>query len=340
MSPYIRLKTYDELLARVQAILERNGCATHVAGLVARNCVAAERDGASSHGLFRLPGYVSSLRSGWVDGAASPRIERAAPAFLRVDGMNGFTLAALDAARFDAMTAARQNGAAVLAIRNSHHLGVLSLDVEPFAEEGLFALSVINSMKSVAPFDARCAVFGTNPIAYAAPRADGPPLVVDLATSSMAHGDVQLAAREQRTLPTGTGIDGQGAATTNPQAVLDGALLTFGGYKGSAIAMLVELLCAALGGGKFSHEVDLAQHPGAATPHTGQTFVLIDPEAAGHGTMTPFAERVEMLLAAMTDAGVSRLPGERRLCGRSRAAREGIPVSEATLRLLDNFEAE
>lgn len=324
--PSTQTIAYGDLVVRLAAIFEMNGCSPHVASLLAKNCASAERDGAYSHGLFRLRGYVSTLKSGWVDGNAVPVLERAAPSFIRVDGRNGFTLAALDAAREEAIRAARNNGAVVLAIRNSHHLGALSLDVEPFAEEGLFALSVINSMKSVAPFGAKNSVFGTNPIAYAAPREKSAPLVIDLATSSLAHGDVQLAARQGRPLPTGSGIDRQGVPTTDAAAVLDGgALLPFGGYKGAAISMMVELMCAALGGGKFSHEVDLSQHPGAMTPHTGQTFVLIDPRA-GDGAIQGFASRVEDLIAAIVDGGASRLPGDRRLKTRAAASVHGIPL--------------
>lgn len=337
--PNAHYVAYDDLVGQLEGIFESNGCSRQVSALLARNCAAAERDGALSHGLFRLAGYVSTLRNGWVDGKAVPSVERSAPAFLRVDGRNGFTLSSLDAVRLDAADAARENGVAVVAIRNSHHLGALSLDVELFAEDGLFALSVINSMKSVVPFDGKTSVFGTNPIAYAAPRDNAAPLVVDLATSSMAHGDVQLALQEGRALPPNGGVDRDGRPTTDPASVLDGgALLTFGGYKGGAIAMMVELLCAAIGGGKFSHEVDLSRHPGAVTPHTGQTFVLIDP-AAGRGAMTSFTARVGHLVEAIYQSGATRLPGDRRLKARAFAATYGIPLDAEKLAMLETFSA-
>jgi delta1-piperideine-2-carboxylate reductase len=248
--------------------------------------------------------------------------------------MNGFTVPALNAGRASAIEKVRANGVALIAIRNSHHLGALSLDVEPFANEGFIALSFINSMKAVVPFGGSSAVFGTNPIAFAAPRAGIAPLVVDQATSSMAHGDVQIAAREGRELTPGSGVDRTGRPTTDPREILDGgALLPFGGYKGSSIAMLVEILCAALVGGNFSHEVDLSKHPGAATPHTGQSVILIDPNV-GRGSIPSFVNRLEGLIAAMREAGQERLPGDRRLAARKNSARNGIPIRADMLRLL------
>lgn len=137
MSETITRINYADLVDRVRPIFMASGCSTHVAQLLAENCVAAERDGAESHGLFRLAGYVSTLKSpGWVDGRAVPAIEDVAPGFVRIDAMNGFTVPALAAGRDLAIRKSKANGVAVIAIRNSHHLGALSLDVEPFADEG------------------------------------------------------------------------------------------------------------------------------------------------------------------------------------------------------------
>lgn len=332
--------TFEALVQRLQPIFERHGCSPEVARLLAENCAAAERDGAASHGLFRMKGYVDSLNAnGWVDGRAVPVVENAAPGFLRIDGRNGFTVPALAAGRSEAVARARANGVAVIAIRNSHHLGALSLDVEPFAEEGLVALAFINSMKSVVPQGGQRAVLGTNPIAFASPRADGPPLVFDMATSAMANGDIQVARREGRALDEGVGVDRKGKPTTDPAAVLEGgALRPFGGHKGAALSVMVEILCAALVGGKFSAEVDLSSHPGAHTPHTGQSLILIDPQA-GRGALPDFAVRVEQLLHLLHDAGQDRLPGDRRLSARARSAQDGIAVSAEMNALLERLEA-
>ncbi|QJI29303.1 Ldh family oxidoreductase [Pseudomonas sp. ADAK18] len=320
---------FTELVALLKQIFIRHGTSPEVAGVLADNCARAERDGAHSHGVFRIPGYVSTLNSGWVNGAAVPVVEDVASGFVRVDAGNGFAQPALAAARPLLVEKARSAGIAVLAIRNSHHFAALWPDVEPFAEEGLVALSMVNSMTCVVPHGADRPLFGTNPIAFAAPRADGPPIVFDLATSAIAHGDVQIAARKGERVPPGTGVDSLGQPTQDPKAILEGgALLPFGGHKGSALSMMVELLAAALTGGHFSFEFDWSNHPGAKTPWTGQLLIVIDPsKTAGQN----FAERSQELVRQMHAAGLKRLPGDRRHRSRAKAVVEGISIDSDEL---------
>ncbi|MFC6338170.1 Ldh family oxidoreductase [Pseudomonas sp. CCM 7891] len=320
---------FTELVALLQQVFVKHGTSPQVAAILANNCASAERDGAHSHGVFRIPGYVSTLGSAWVNGSAVPVVEDVASGFVRVDACNGFAQPALAAARPLLVEKARSAGIAVLAIRNSHHFAALWPDVEPFAEEGLLAISVVNSMTCVVPHGADRPVFGTNPIAFAAPRADGPPIVFDLATSAIAHGDVQLAARKGERVPPGTGVDSLGQPTQDPKAILEGgALLPFGGHKGSALSMMVELLAAALTGGNFSFEFDWSNHPGAKTPWTGQLLIVIDPsKAAGQN----FAERSQELVRQMHAAGLKRLPGDRRHRARAKAEVEGIAIDAQEL---------
>ena len=321
-----------ELTALLQRIFERHGTSRQVAGVLADNCARAQRDGSYSHGVFRIPGYLSSLASNWVNGQAVPVVEDVAAGFIRVDAAGGFAQPALAAARELLVEKARSAGIAVLAIRNSHHFAALWPDVEPFAEEGLVALSVVNSMTCVVPHGADRPLFGTNPIAFAAPRADGLPIVFDLATSAIAHGDVQIAARKGERLPPGMGVDSLGQPTQDPKAILEGgALLPFGGHKGSALSMMVELLAAALTGGNFSFEFNWSDHPGARTPWTGQLLIVIDPsKTAGQS----FAERSQELVRQMHAAGLRRLPGDRRHRTRAKSQEVGIEIEAKDLRQL------
>ena len=324
-----------ELSHVLQRIFLRHGTSPAVAQVLADNCARAERDGSHSHGVFRIAGYLSSLASGWVDGQALPVVEDVASGFVRVDAANGFAQPALAAARALLVEKARSAGIAVLAIRNSHHFAALWPDVEPFAEEGLVALSVVNSMTCVVPHGAQRPLFGTNPIAFAAPREGGDPIVFDLATSAIAHGDVQIAARKGERLPPGMGVDSLGQPTQDPKAILEGgALLPFGGHKGSALSMMVELLAAALTGGNFSFEFNWADHPGARTPWTGQLLIVIDPrKTAGQS----FAERSQELVRQMHAAGLRRLPGDRRHRTRVRSDEQGIQVDAQELAGLRNL---
>ncbi|TNM61244.1 Ldh family oxidoreductase [Aliirhizobium smilacinae] len=317
--------SYADLAALLQKIFVRNGVSEENAKILAENCASCERDGSLSHGIFRMAGYVSSLASGWVDGKAVAEVEDVGPAFVRVDAKGGFTQPAMLAARPLLIEKVKANGVAVLAIRRSHHFSALWPDVEPFAEEGFVALSVVNSMACVVPHGGKKAVFGTNPIAFASPRAGAAPFVFDQASSAIAHGDVQIAARAGHDLKPGMGVDRDGQSTTDPKAILDGgALLPFGGHKGNSIALMVEILSAALTGGYFSGEFDWSGHKGAQTPFTGQFFIVIDPERGGNDV---FADRVAGICDLVLEAGQERLPGERRHLTRARAAEAGIPLS-------------
>jgi len=326
-------KPFAEVVNAVAAVLQRHGYGAHTAQLLAHNCVAAQRDGNDSHGLFRLRDYIATIQSGYVNGDPKPRVEDAAPGFVRVDADNGFAQIALESAFDLVVQKARTNGVAVLAIRNSHHSGALSPDVECFADAGLVALSVVNSIPVVAAPGGHVGVYGTNPFAFAAPRASTAAVVFDQASSTTSHGDVQIAARTGQRLPEGTGVDAQGNLTADPQAILDGgALCTFGGYKGASIALLVEILCAALVGADFSFEVNRAKPAGATTARTGQTVIVIDP-TVGAGDLPPFAARVDDLIAALTRAGQSRVPGERRIRARQQAGQD-VLLPEAQWQML------
>jgi delta1-piperideine-2-carboxylate reductase len=257
---------------------------------------------------------------------------------LRADGRNGFSLPVLAAARDQLIAKTRTNGLALLTIRNAHHFSAVWPDIEPFAREGFVALAMINSMSSVVPHGGYRKLYGTNPMGFAAPREGRDPVVFDQASSGWSNGDVQIARREGRALPDGIGVDRNGNPTIDPGAVLDGgALLPFGGHKGSSIAMMMEIMGAALSGGDYSFEIDWSGHPGAATPHGGQTYILIDP---GRGNTRAFAARIETLIDGIHDAGQSRLPGDRRYANRKIAEKHGIPLSAGTLDNLRKLAAE
>jgi len=145
----------DELIDLVQRALSSHGMRREDAAIVARTIVAAERDGAHSHGLQRLPGYISSLRAGWVDARAVPTIRDASPGFVHANACNGFAQIAL--ARADGLLRkkAQLNGIAALGIHNSHHFASLWPDLEPFAEDGFVALTMVNTRSRIVAWGAR-----------------------------------------------------------------------------------------------------------------------------------------------------------------------------------------
>ena len=305
---------HDEIRDLARDVLLANGCDGANAAAVAATMAAAERDGTASHGLFRLPGHVASLRSGKVNGTARPVEHPLTPAAIRLDGDRGFAPLALEHGVPLVAARARELGVAVLLIRNSFHFAALWPEVEAIAAEGLAGLACTVHTPMVAPFGAREAFFSTNPLAFAWPRPGGDPYVFDLATGAMARGEIGVAARDGHELPPGVGLDADGRPTTDARAVHDGGtILPFGGYKGSAIATMIELLAAGLVGDWFSYEAAEVDN-GDGGPAIGGQFVLaLSPEVlAGPG----WAEHSEAFLDRLGGLDGVRLPGQRRFANR------------------------
>ena len=254
MSETVRL-TLDEVHALATEAFLANGGSPEQTRAVADTVTAAERDECKSHGLFRVPGYIASVRSGKVNAVAEPKVERLAPGVVKVDGFNGFAPLALEVGREPLVELAREQGIAALAITNTHHFAALWPETEALAERGLVGFAFVAAMAYVAPAGGTKPLYGTNPMSFAWPRGEGrPPLVFDQASSASARGEIMIHQRDGHPLPEGWGIDADGNPTTDPAAALAGAQLPFGGYKGASIALMIELLAGALVGDLFSFE--------------------------------------------------------------------------------------
>jgi len=301
--------TLAEIKTLAKKTLLANGCDEANANAIANTIVRAERDGSASHGLFRLPGYVKSMKSGKVNGAASPVIENKLAAVVSVDGNHGYAPYTLECALPELAKAAKTSGIAVMRLYNSFHFAALWPEVEYLAEQNLVGIACTCFKPSVAPAGAKQAFFGTNPLAFAWPRPDDTPVVFDMATSRLAKGDVMLAARDGHDLPDGTGLGPDGQPTNDPNEVLKGVLLPFGGYKGSAISMMVELLSSALTGDQFSYEAQSQDNNDGGPARGGELLIAISPElVAGDG----WDSHAGAFFDEMSALEGVRLPGARR----------------------------
>ena len=329
----------DGVRRLAEAVLARHGFSAAHAEAIAEVVTAAERDASPSHGLFRLPAYVATLAAGQCSGTAEPVVSRPAPGIVRVDAGLGFAPLAMRRAEQVLVEAARSQGIAVLAVRRTLHLGALWPEVERLAVQGLVALSCTAALPYVAPHGGRRPLFGTNPIAFGWPRPAGrPPMVFDQASSASARGEIQLRLRDGRPLPDGWAIDGDGRPTTDPAAALAGAQLPFGGAKGSALALMVELLAGPLLGELLSVEAAARDRAATGAPEGGLLVIAIDPARVAPGAdADSVAAHGERLFAALLDDAGTRLPGDRRLAARAIALRSGVSVPRAlhdTLRAL------
>ena len=287
-----------------------NGCDEETSNILSDLIMKAERDGSLSHGLFRLPAYVAGLKSGKINGKNRPKISKITPSVVKVDGNNCLAPMVLNKSLPELIKAAKKNGVAVLSITNSHHMAAMWPETEAIAEEGLVAFACTSYKPAVAPAGSIKPLFGTNPISFAWPRKNKPPVVFDMATASMAMGEVQVAKREGHKVPLGTGLTKEGKDTTDPAEIADGGvLLPFGGYKGSGIAMMVELLAGALVGDNFSYETAEKDNNDGGPPSGGEFILAISPDKLSNSDWDTHSSKFFEKMKSMGDV---RLPGERR----------------------------
>ena len=299
----------DEIYKLANEVMLANGCDSDNAVALADIIYRAERDGSHSHGLFRVPGYVKALRSGKVDGKAKPTVKNLSPAVIQIDGNGCFAPLAQAVGLPLLADATGKIGIAALSLIGIHHFAALWPETEYMADRGFVGLACTAYMPMVAPAGSKEALFGTNPISFAWPRPGQNPVVYDMATASMAMGDVQIAARDGRRLPPGIGLDTNGNPTTDPAAIAKGVLLPFGGYKGSAIALMVELLAAGLTGEQFSYEARDTDNKDGGPPRGGEMIIGMSPNIiAGKN----WQDHVESFMKKMTSLKGVRMPGSRR----------------------------
>ena len=330
--------TPEELETLMARALMRSGATKAMAAATAGALVAAEMEGIASHGASRIPQYCGHLKNGRAKGDAVPTVSRVSKAACLVDARQGLAYHACAMAVREAIERAKQHGVAFVGIANSNHFGVAAYHVEAIAGVGQVGFAFSNSPAAMPAWGGKRALFGTNPIAATFPRRTAPPLVIDLSLSAAARGRIMVAARDNQPIPEGWALDREGNPTTDAHAALDGTMLPAGGVKGAMLALTVELMVCALTGSAFGFESDSFFEEEGRPTRIGQAFMAIDPGALVGQEI--FYERVETLVAAMTEDPGVRLPGERRRLNRELAASEGLQVPAALLAQIRSLAGE
>jgi (2R)-3-sulfolactate dehydrogenase (NADP+) len=290
---------------------------------------STEADGVASHGLAYIPIYAEHVQCGKVDGQAQAVLSQPRPSVICADAATGFAHSAIDAGFEKLIPLAREQGVAALAIRNSYNCGVLGIHTARLAEAGLMGIGFTNAPASIAPSGGAKPVVGTNPFSIAAPSADGQAeVLIDQSASTIAKSEVMKHAREGKAIPEGWALDAQGNPTTDPEVGLKGSMAPSGGYKGVGIALMTEMMSAAMTGATLGTEASPFSGTAGGPPKTGQFFLAIDPGATSGND---FGARISALAASIRDQENARLPGDGRKAKRARAQTEGVAVNVATL---------
>jgi LDH2 family malate/lactate/ureidoglycolate dehydrogenase len=329
--------TVNALHERVDAIFRKAGLNAIQASAIARVIVAAERDACKSHGVYRIEGALRTIKAAKVNADAVPELLlQQAPSVVKVDAKGGFANPAFELGLPVLAERARSCGIAALVINDAVHFSALWAEVEALAGEGLAGLAMCPSYATVAPTGGNKPLLGTNPFAFGWPREGQLPYVFDFATSVAARGEIELHRRAGKPLPEGWAIDAEGLPTTDPETALAGAMLSFGGHKGSAIGTMIELLAGIMIGDLTSLEaLDLL---GTTTlyPSHGELVIAFSPQAFARGRPGNPLDRAEMLFDAILGQG-ARLPSQRRFLARAQTESRGISLSAVETEQLDRF---
>jgi len=294
-----------EIEAQSRAALLAHGAGEMQAAEVAKAVARAEALGNVICGLYYLESYCTQLLSGRVNGKVLPEVSRPRPAAVLADAKLGFAQPAFAAALEEAIAAALENGVATLAVAHAHTCTSLGYFTEQIAAAGLIGIGFTNASPVVAPPGGNARVIGTNPIAMTVPGENGPALHFDFSTSAVALGKITMAKAAGEPIPLGWAVDENGLPTTDPEAALNGALVSAGGYKGWGFGLMAELLAAGMTGSVNSLDVaglKVAQ----GNPHDlGQFYILMDP-GTYHADFSARFARVAEAVAAQEGA---RIPG-------------------------------
>lgn len=323
------MQRLDDLRSLAEAVLTASKTSPENAAMVADALIKADADGIASHGVARLPVYSDQAKAGKVDGFAQPELTETGTAAFRVDAKCGFAYPAIELGLSHARERVGDTGIAAVAIGNSSHAGVLGHPVEGLADHGLASMAFVNTPAAIGPWGGNRPLYGTNPIAFACPRKDGPPLVIDLSLSKVARGKIKLAADRGESIPDDWATDADGNPTTDAQAAIaGGSLLPMGGAKGAALALMVEIMTASMTGSQYGFEASSFFDADGGPSRTGQFFFIFKPDALGGDEVL---DRIEALMTAITDQPGARLPGDRRYQARKKAEADGVEIPEALL---------
>ncbi|MCM2473054.1 Ldh family oxidoreductase [Rhizobium sp. CG5] len=322
------LLSLADIEALVQDACTACGMTDAAAASLTAATISAEASGNRAVGLSHLLDYLKGLEDGRIDGQAAPRISSPAPALVKIDARRGIAQYGFDLAFDDLTTRARTFGIALLSQHNSYTTGELGYYPWRLAKAGLAAIAVTNGPALMTVPGGRRPVYCTNPLAFAAPRANGPPLLIDQSSSSTAFVNIRAAAAAGTSLAEGWAVDGQGQPTTDASEALKGALLTFGGSRGANLALMVEVMAAGLGAANWSMDAP-GFEAGADSPGSGLVVIAISPALLDPA----FETRLDEQLRRLSGEGV-HIPGRDKAARLDEAQKAGLRLSRKLVETL------
>jgi len=330
--------TAEDADAFVHALLLAHGLPAADAATVAACLVSADLRGVDTHGICRLPGYLGRLRRGLINARPNLAPKRVTPVAAVLDGQDAFGFVVGMVAIQEAMAIAREFGVGIVSVRRSTHFGMAASYVKPALEAGFIALVFSNASPAMPPWGGKDGLLGTNPFAAGAPGGKLPPFLLDMSPAVAARGKIRRAERRGESIPLGYALDAQGRPTTDPKAALGGVVLPIGGYKGSGLSMLMDILGGVISGAGFAGGVADQYKVYDRPQDVGHFFLAMRPDL--FVSADDYRARMDTLVARVRDCPRAEgfdeilIPGEPEARLEAEHRRTGIPYSPGEIAVL------
>jgi LDH2 family malate/lactate/ureidoglycolate dehydrogenase len=322
-----------------QALLVATGVSEAEAKLVASVFVDSSLDGIDTHGISRLPIALSRLQSGRINAKPIIKIKNEG-AVASINGDNGLGQLVAVRAMELGIKLAKVYGVSFITVKNSNHFGAASTYCKMATKENMIGQAFTNSPCAIPPWGGKHPYFGTNPISFGFPCVDDS-VIVDMSSSTVARGNIILAAKEGRSIPEGWAIDKDGNPTTDAKAALEGAVLPVGGPKGYALALAVEVMSGIVSGSAYGNHVGWIYDESMEPCNIGHSFLVIDIKRLI--PVDDFNQRMSDMIREIKEIPLAegvksiRIPGERRKSIAQERKENGIPINAGLLKEFDEI---
>ncbi|MGE7717936.1 Ldh family oxidoreductase [Priestia megaterium] len=329
---------YKDLIDVASKLFEGEGLSNADANIIAEDLVAANLRGLDSHGISRIPMYLERIRRKVVNPQPNITIKNITPAVSLVDGDDGMGFLAAHKAMDEAVRLAKQSGIGLVGVRRSTHYGMAALYVKQAIEAGYISLAYTNSSPAIPPWGGRSTFLGASPFAAGVPGGKEVPYVLDMAMTVIARGKIRLAATHGEPIPPGLALDSEGAPTTDAKKAFEGVCLPFGGAKGSALAMLMDLLAGVLTGANYAGEVKSLYFDHSEPQNVGHLFVAIRPDL--FVPQEEFEDRMDNFVNKTKEVPLAQgfdeilIPGEPEERTAIQRLKNGIPLTSEVIQSL------
>jgi LDH2 family malate/lactate/ureidoglycolate dehydrogenase len=341
-SEHMPVVKVDDLNRVCFEILQKVGLKDDDIQIIVESLIEADLRGITTHGVFRLPNYIEKLENGLIEPNPQIKILKENSSIAVLDAGSGFGQVIGIKAMDLAIKKAEECGIGMVSVSNSNHFGMAAFYAMHALSQNMIGIVMANSNPAMAPFGGMDKQLGTNPLCYAIPAKDEEPIVLDMAMSKVARGKIRLAAKRKKNIPKDWATDKMGYPTEDPESALEGALLPFGGPKGSGLAIIIDILTGVLSGGAFGKEVG-SMYELDRKCNTSFTMLAIN-----INNFIPIEDfllrvdhRIKQIRTSSPSPGVEKLflPGMIEAEEKQKRILDGIPLSDETWNKLLSLSA-